>query len=362
MKKVLIMNLTPRMWMLHYSAQFSNELAKTHNVYVAIASYYKWDMYDDNIKLLKIRTNPTLLSFIFDTLNIFQHIYFILRIIFFVKPNIIHFIDNHPRYIFYGYFFKILWYTIYVTQHDPILHSWERNNILWKVSKIINKVLRNISNKLIVHWDNLKNDVISSFNISHKKIISVPHGNYNFFCKREKNILPIKNSFLFFWRIVDYKWLDILLESLEYVIKKKLDFFIIIAWSWNIEKYDKLIQKYNNNIKLYNQDILEENFYKYFKTCEFVVLPYKDATWSWVIPVAYAFSKAVLVTYVWELATNVLPFKSWIVVEPNNPKVLAEKIIWMLENKSAVIEMWKRWRKYTEDVLGWDKIVKKIYK
>jgi len=107
MKKILVFNLTPRFGMLHYSAQFCNALTKKYQVSVAIADYYKGDLYDKDIELIKLKTNPNLKSFIFDTLNIFQHIK-LLRKIQKEKPDIVHFIDNHPWYIFYGRLLKLL--------------------------------------------------------------------------------------------------------------------------------------------------------------------------------------------------------------------------------------------------------------
>jgi hypothetical protein len=88
--------------MLHYSSQFSNELIKKDNIdlKVAIASYYNSILYDKNINFIRIRTNPNLFSFIFDSLNIFYHFYFIFKIFKF-KPDIVHFLDNHPWYVFY---------------------------------------------------------------------------------------------------------------------------------------------------------------------------------------------------------------------------------------------------------------------
>ena len=71
----------------------------------------------------------------------------------------------------------------------------------------------------------------------------------------------------------------------------------------------KILDKYKDNIEIYNYNIEPEEAYKYFEISEFVVLPYKDATWSWVIPVSYSFSKAVLVTNVWELSSVVKEYQ-----------------------------------------------------
>jgi len=356
------MNLTPRWWMLHYSSQFTNELNKREKfqVKVAIASYHKSILYDKNIDFIKIRTNPNSLSFSFDSINVFYHAYFIFKIIKF-KPDIVHFLDNHPWYIFYSKLFKKLWYKIYITQHDPTLHSGENFTLLWKIATKVNEVLRDISDKLFVHWDKLTQEVIKKYRVDKNKVISIKHWAYTFFNKWAKWLKVQENTFLFFGRIVDYKWLDILIESLDVVKKKYPDFKLIIAWSWDLEKYRNLLEKYKKNIEIYNFNIEPEDAYKYFEVSEFVVLPYKDATWSWVIPVAYSFSKAVLITDVWELSSVVRNWETWYIIEPNNFKELGNKIVEMLDKKDTVSKMWINWKKFSDKYLSWREIIDKIY-
>ena len=361
MKKIIVFNLTSRWWMLHYWSQFCNALAQKYKVMVVLADYYQGDLYNKNIDKIYLTTNTTITSFLKDTLNVYQH-YECFKKISKFNPDIVHFIDNHPWYSVYGLILKERWFLIYTTQHDPTLHSWDNIDLKGKVAIFTNKILRRISNKLIVHGDYLKEEMIQKYWINPERITSIPHGNYNFFLKRSKqNIAIQENFFLFFWRIVDYKGLDVLLESLKYIKKSIKDFTLIIAWGWNIEKYRSLLKEHKNYIEVYNNDIPDEDVYKYFDRVEFVVLPYRDATWSGVISVAYAFSKPVIVTNVWELPSVVVDHITWIVTEKNNIAKLAESIIFMLENKEEVIEMWKRWRKFSERELGWDKIIKEVY-
>lgn len=361
-KRILVMNLTPRWWMLHYSSQFCNELINLKNseLKVAIASYHNSILYDSKIWFIKIRTNPTFFSFILDSLNIFYHIYFILRIIKY-KPDIVHFLDNHPWYIVYWKLFKFLWYTIYTTQHDPTLHSWEESNLIWKIAINVNRVLREISDKLFVHWKSLKAEMILSYKVDKSKVASIKHWAYTFFNKWSKWLKVKENTFLFFGRIVDYKWLDVLLESLNIVKESIPDFKLIIAWPGSMKKYEKLLKKYENNIEIYNFNIEPEEAYKYFEISEFVVLPYKDATWSWVIPVAYSFSKAVLVSDVWELSSVVTNGKTGCIIEDNNSTTLWKKIVEMLWEKDRLFEMWKWWKEFSDRELSWKDIIDKIY-
>lgn len=361
-KRVLVMNLTPRWWMLHYSSQFCNELSKNWNIImkVWIASYHKSTLYNKEIDFIKVRTNPNLFSFVLDTINIFYHTYFLLKILQF-KPDIVHFLDNHPWYMFYGRVFKLLWYKIYVTQHDPILHSWENKWMLWTVTMKVNGLLRNISDKFMVHGNNLRKEVLKTYKLDERKVLSIKHWAYTFFNKWARWLETKKNCFLFFWRIVDYKWLDVLLESLKIVKEKVPDFNLIIAGPWKLDKYKELLSKYKNNISIYNYNIEPEDTYKFFEISEFVVLPYKDATWSWVIPIAYSFSKAVLVSDVWELTSVVKEGETGSVITANNSELLWEKIVEMLQEKSKIIEQWKNWKMFSDNHLSWKEIIDRIY-
>lgn len=347
--------------MLHYSAQFCNALAKKYEVAVAIADYYDGELYDEPMSLIKIKTNPDLKSFIFDSLNLLQHIQLLKKIKQF-KPDIIHFVDNHPWYIFYAQRLKKLGYKIYVTQHDPILHSGDAQGLQGKVVVWTNAVLRKVADQLIVHGESLKADVINQYQVDEQKITVVPHGNYNFFTRRSTgNQKALNNAFLFFGRIVEYKGLDILLASLETIRKKNQNFTLIIAWSWKIDHYKEQIEKYQDYIQLYHENIPDEEVRKYFEMSEFVVLPYKDATGSWVIPVAFAFSKPVIVSDVWELGICTRAANWGIVLEKLTLETLGDQILWMLEHKEQAQERGKNGRKYTEEVLWWKGIVEAIY-
>lgn len=362
MKKILVCNLTPRSGMLYYSSQFCNELFLKWDIElrVATASYYCWHLYNSDIKLIKIRTNPSIISFAIDSLNIFYQLYFLARIILF-KPDIIHFIDNHPWYSIYIRIFKLFGIQIDITQHDPFPHSWETHSLLSRVAIYTNKVLRNKADRCFVLGDSLKKDMIEKYKMDEKKLISIPHGAYTFFNQFSQNLEIKQNTFLFFGRIVDYKWLDALLLSLEYVINKIPDCHLIIAGPWDISQYKVLFKKYKNNLSVFHSEIPAEEAYKYFEVSEFVVLPYYDATGSWVIPVAYCFRKPVITTDVWELSSVVVDGITGSIILSNKPKLLSEAIITLLENKEKTKKMWEAWYHYSLEKLSWKTIIDKIY-
>lgn len=84
---------------------------------------------------------------------------------------------------------------------------------------------------------------------------------------------------------------------------------------------------------------------------EFVVLPYKDATGSGVIPLAFAFKKPVLVNNVGELGNYTRDAQGGYVMNTLTPQVLAEQIIYLLEHKKEAQQLGQNGRNYTEEVL-----------
>lgn len=213
----------------------------------------------------------------------------------------------------------------------------------------------------MVHGDNLRKELIGKYFISEEKVISIAHGSYTFFNVFSHWLQTKKDTFLFFWRIVDYKWLDVLLDALEFVKKDFPDFTLIIAWPGDISPYKKQIERHKDNIELYNREIEAEEVYQFFEISEFVVLPYKDATGSGVIPVAYCFKKAVIVSDVWELANVVKDDNTGYVIESCNSQLLWEKIVEMLTTKSKVIHMGIAWKAFSDVHLWWKKIIDTIY-
>ncbi|MDO4713485.1 MAG: hypothetical protein Q4B28_02290 [bacterium] len=79
------------------------------------------------------------------------------------------------------------------------------------------------------------------------------------------------------------------------------------------------------------------------------------------IPLAFAFSKPVIVSDVGELGFCTRAAEGGIVLQELNPQNLGKQILWMLEHKEQAQERGKNGRKYTEEVLGWEGIRDTIY-
>jgi glycosyltransferase involved in cell wall biosynthesis len=136
---------------------------------------------------------------------------------------------------------------------------------------------------------------------------------------------------LFFGYVRKYKGLDLLIDALAELIKIDDTFKLLAAGEFYddekfyIEKIEKL--GLNSHVKILNQFIPNEDVHKYFEASDLVVLPYRSATQSGILNLAYGFFKPVLVTNVGGLAEFVDEGKTGFVINPDSQSDLINGII-----------------------------------
>ena len=147
-----------------------------------------------------------------------------------------------------------------------------------------------------------------------------------------RKIINISSKYLILYSglIRSYKGFDILIKSINY-LKNRLDDFMVLAIGEsyeNKEKYDILIknEKIEDVFIWENRYVPDAEMKYYFSACDVVALPYKSATQSGIIPIAYHFNKPVVVTKVGGLPEMVVNNKTGIIIEPENPIDLADAI------------------------------------
>lgn len=177
---------------------------------------------------------------------------------------------------------------------------------------------------------------------------------------REKLQIPQdKKVLLFFGFIRDYKGLDILLRAMKLLPK---DYHLIIAGEvyGNFNKYQEIIDELelHNSIKLLNRYITDDEVPAIFSASDVCVLPYRSATQSGIISVAYQYNLPVIATDVGGLRETLEQDNTGLIVERINPSELAAKIQYYFENNLKIelsknIDLFKS--KYT-----WENLAKTI--
>ena len=153
--------------------------------------------------------------------------------------------------------------------------------------------------------------------------------------KKQLNIKS-KHVILFFGIIREYKGLDVLIESINILKSKFEDFHLLIVGECyeNISKYYSLIKKYQLDeiITFINEYVPDKEVAKYFSCSDVVVLPYKTASQSGVIQIAYNFDVPIITTDVGGLSEYIDDGKTGFLVRSNNPSELSEVLYKNIEN------------------------------
>jgi len=156
-----------------------------------------------------------------------------------------------------------------------------------------------------------------------------PHPVYNIFkntlskeqAKAELNIAT-KKVLLFFGLIRKYKGLDILINAMEKINTELDDYTLLIVGECyeNKAKYTDLIKNagITDNVQCHYSFVPDNEVGKYFSASDVVVLPYKSASQSGIVQIAYHFDTPVIVSDVGGLPEIVDEGKTGYCVEPSS--------------------------------------------
>ncbi|MGB3130973.1 MAG: glycosyltransferase, partial [Saprospiraceae bacterium] len=135
---------------------------------------------------------------------------------------------------------------------------------------------------------------------------------------------------LFFGYIRHYKGLDILIESLKILRSEDKSYKLLVAGeSYENEKiYLDLISEYKleSAVHMENKFISNEDVGVYFYASDVAVLPYRSATQSGILNMAYGFNKPVVITNVGGLAEFVVEDQTGVIVNESSPDSIANGI------------------------------------
>lgn len=140
---------------------------------------------------------------------------------------------------------------------------------------------------------------------------------------------------LFFGYIRKYKGLIYLIEAMKQILRR-FDVKLVIAGefyedeSHTREKIKQL--NLEENIFLFSDFISNEKVKYFFCACDFVALPYIDATQSGITQIAYYYDKPVIATDVGGLKEIVIDDKTGFIIKPGSSEAIADAVINFYEN------------------------------
>jgi len=259
-----------------------------------------------------------------------------------------------PMYVLFLTYFKINRIKSLFICHNIYEHEDHT------IKQLFSKMTLNMANIFLVHSETEKNKLSNI--IVNKKIVKHLLPIYKFSTldtKIQKKESNEKLKLLFFGFIREYKGLDLLLEALRMVNDKEIH-LTIVGEFWNgSDNYVEFIKIHNlQNITIVDQYVPDKEISKYFLSTDVIVLPYRHATGSAVIPVAYSYNKPVLVTNVGGLPEAVLNEKTGYIVDPN-PYDIANGIKWFIKNKEQ--NFTKEIESFVASSMSWSSLVENIY-
>lgn len=178
--------------------------------------------------------------------------------------------------------------------------------------------------------EKVKNDVKL---FSHKPTLVSPHPIFDHFgsaipalqARIQLGLGENDKIILFFGYIRKYKGLDLLIQAMKDIRIQQLGIRLLVVGEFYdaAQPYINLVNSLalQNQITFYDQFVPDQEVTNYVSAADFIIQPYKNATQSGVTPLAYHFSKPMLVTNVGGLADTVPHLKVGVVTEPTSEDI-----------------------------------------
>lgn len=289
------------------------------------------------------------------------------------RPEIVHI-----QSLFYPFDSQMLSYLkrinsrLVLTVHDVLPHKFYSRHFVWLELRILQHMY-NSPDKLIVHSETNKKQLLADFSVDEHKVVVIPHGEYSLegiseevSVKRARSSLNLNDNdkvILYFGYIRKTKGIDILLKAFDRVAERFSDIVLVISgsiiegesFSEHRETINKL--KCRSRIKCFLKYVKHQDLPIFFTPADIVVLPYVQFhSQSGVLHLAQGFGKPVIATDVGGLPEVVDEGKTGIVVRAGDVEGLARAMTHLLENDRLRIEMGQRAKEMAMKRFSWEAI------
>lgn len=190
--------------------------------------------------------------------------------------------------------------------------------------------------------------------ISVNRIDVIPLGVFEYSNNTSNKVSTGVPTILFFGRIVPYKGLDILLQAFEQVHKDKPCQLLIVG-EGNLNPYKSTI-RFLADVIVINRWIDESEIVDLFLQCDLVVLPYKSASQSGVIPIAASCALPVVATNTGGLSEQIEDGISGWLVPPGDVGALASAMSEVLVQPEVAKQRGAALQERFKEHFSWEKM------
>ncbi len=207
------------------------------------------------------------------------------------------------------------------------------------MDKPLAKLFFNQCHGFITLSENVKND-LHAIRPAAPCMVS-PHPLYNQFGERKDRseacttlgLDPDKKTLLFFGLIRHYKGLDLLIEAMSHLDNT---YQLVIAGECygSFDKYQHQIDASGakERIRVFNRYINDNEISDYFSAADALILPYRSATQSGVVSIAYHFDTPMISTPVGDFPASIDIPKTGIVTSAITAQAIEEAILTLFKN------------------------------
>lgn len=248
------------------------------------------------------------------------------------------------------------------------LHGNYLNDEFWLGESKLNYFLNFLGNFIVKRADSIRavskkveKNIMLKVNISAEKLITFPvFINIDKFINSQKvnpreRFLEFENIILFVGALSKTKDVEALLIAAKNILNKYPKTLFLIVGDGQVRKeLEELAQelKIEQNVK-FEGAVSYENIPDYYLTCDLLILPSKHEGWGRVVIEALACGKPIIVSDACGVSELVISGECGLVFQVDRPDILAEKIIYLLDDPKLREEMGAKGRGYvieTQDI------------
>jgi glycosyltransferase involved in cell wall biosynthesis len=253
-------------------------------------------------------------------------------------PDVIH-IQDHVDWRLYLLQRTLPEVPALLTIHDVVLHHGEKHveRMRIGVRRSVLRAVRRRAAAYIVHGEALADALRNQSWYGGQPVHVIPHGLLPYASQCAP--LPTAPTVLFFGRIEYYKGLDLLVQAAEIAARSLPDLRIIIAGQGPEAARCQALVTEPHRFDWRLGFVPHQEMAALFAEAAVVVLPYRDASQSGVVPIAFANGRPVIATNVGALAEAVHDGRDGLLVTDPSAHAIAAAIVRLFSEDGLLLHL-----------------------
>ena len=239
-------------------------------------------------------------------------------------------------------------FRIAYTVHDPTLHQGESGFL----RKIVQRRLVAMADLCFAHGQVNRRHLLQQSALEPERVINIPHGELGFW--RDLPQVEQSNTVLFFGRIREYKGLDVLLEAFREVRQSMPELELLICGAGDLPQAAQAPRSIPG-VRIVNRFVEHTEVPEFFLRALFVVLPYKEATQSGVVPMAFSLGRTCIASDVGAISEVVRHGENGLLVPPSDPARLADAMLTLARDKAKLRVLERNALETSRTELSWER-------